>query len=994
MNTFKFLVFGFAMSTQFTFAAGIATDGTMGAPQTLTGANVTIPQTLGTTVGNNLFHSFSDFNINTGQTATFTGGDNLQNVISRVTGGNASNINGVLKSDIKNADFYFINPNGITFGANASVDVPAAFHVSTADKMDFGKNGSVFYVDLSKDSKLSSDAPAAFGFLGTSKANNGLIDFNHSSLVTTQTPKNGQMLDVVAGQIQVDGGGVKASILKEEIRLIAMQGDGLTSLEKTTNGILPLPDAIPSTANAGDISINDSKIQTLGDGGQRIGIWGGDVSLKNTWLVSRNDGVTNAPIEKEVEVHTNSLTMLNSSSIWTDNTPSSSGKAGNVSVTTTEAINLSGASTIESDSYGMGDAGSVNINANQIMLNSKAEIVSRSAQEDSKGNGGNIFVKSESINMDDNTSIYSATSSQYNSGNVIVKAGTINMNNDAWIYAMSKGTGKTGDVTVESTGLLNMVNGAEISDGAFGLAGGNVTVKAGKVNMDNKAKITSLYAGDVTVNSTGALNVSNGAGINNFSDTGNMAVTAASINLDGKGVDYLTGIYNKSVKGGNITVSSIGSLDIVNGAMISAAPDTGDSGNITISVGSLKINNQTNSKGYTGIYSSSYGVVGKTGNVTVDAHDAINVLNGGVIFNSSFNASDAGNVTVKAGTLKIDGSNNTNNAFTGIYSEALYSGDGGGVNVESRDDISILHGGVIDTSALLNSTGKAGDIAITAKTLEIDGLRFRLGVSEPSGIYSKAEISSGGKTGNVNITANNEVNLSNLGKISIENGATPADANKIASGTITVDTPNINMTTKSQITSQSTGNIAAGNIAINFANRLNMNSSFITTEANTGDGGSIKVNGGELIYLKNSGFKTTVSGENGNGGDISAKAEMLIMDTGLIQANAKSGNGGNINLALQALIPSADTLIKGGKTVDWNTSPSTRNVIQAASQTGVSGTVTNSAPQLNLSGVLANVGNSNFDNNLISQDYCALGQGSSLTKKGKGGLPLRAKDLR
>ncbi|MEI7839313.1 MAG: filamentous hemagglutinin N-terminal domain-containing protein [Methylococcaceae bacterium] len=984
MNTFKFLAFGLVISTQFAFAEGIATDGTMGAVQTLTGANVTIPQTLGTTVGNNLFHSFTDFNINTGQTATFTGGDNLQNVISRVTGGNVSNIDGVLKSDIKNADFYFINPNGITFGANSSVDVPAAFHVSTADKMDFGKNGGVFYADLNKGSKLSSDAPAAFGFLGTSKATNGLIDFDGAKL----TLKEGQTLDVVAGEITVENGS-KADILRDEVRLIAMQGEGSVSLEKATNGVLPLPDSIPSKTNAGNIAVNDRKILTAGEGGQRIGIWGGNMSVKNTWIAARNDGVTNATTGKDIEIRANSLAASKGSSIWTDNTPSSSGKAGNVLVTTTKLVALSDASSIESDSYGAGDAGSVNINANQVMLNSKAEIVSRSAQADTKGNGGNVSVKADAINMDNDTSIYSASSSASNAGDVMVKANAINMDNNAWIYSVNKGTGKTGDVTVESTGLLNIFNEASIKN-AFG--SGNVTVNAGEINMNNKAQISSLYAGDVTVNSTGALNISNGSGINNFTDIGNVTVTAASINLDGKGIDYLTGIYSKSVKGGSVTVKSKSSLDIINGAMISTMPNTGDAGEVTVSVNSLKIDAENNTKGYTGIYSSVM-TAGKTGNIVVKADNAMDILNGGVIFNSSFSEGDSGSITVKATNLKIEGSDNVNNEFTGIYSETLSSGKGGTVNVESTGDLTILHGGVIDTSALLDSTGKAGDIAVKADVVKIDGWRLRLGSPEPSGIYSKAEISSGGQTGNVNVTASNSVNLSNLGKISIENGGTLADASKIAPGTITVDAPNINMTTKSQITSNSTGNIAAGNIAVNFANRLNMNSSSINTTANTGDGGSIKVNGGELIYLKDSGFATTVNGENGNGGDISAKAEMLVMDTGLIQANAKSGNGGNINLALKALIPSENILVRGGKFVKWNSSPETINVIQAASDKGVSGTITNTAPQLNLSGVLANGGYSNFDNTLISQDYCALGQGSSLARKGKGGLPLRAKDL-
>jgi hypothetical protein len=261
-----------------------------------------------------------------------------------------------------------------------------------------------------------------------------------------------------------------------------------------------------------------------------------------------------------------------------------------------------------------------------------------------------------------------------------------------------------------------------------------------------------------------------------------------------------------------------------------------------------------------------------------------------------------------------------------------------------------------------------------------------------TGIFSIATDTSSGQTGNINVVATNSIDLFNQSKISMENQANVTNPNSIRPNHIIVTTPNITMTNYSQITTQSIGsNIAAGNINVNFSNRLNMDNSFINTSANTGDGGEVNVKGGELIYLKNSVFGTTVIGENSNGGDISVKAKMLVMDTGLIQANAVSGNGGNINLALQALIPSANQLIKGGKSVDWNKAPS--NVIQAASESGDSGTINNFAPQMNLSGVLANIGNNNFDNRLVSQDYCAVNKGSSLSKKGKGALPLRAKDL-
>ncbi|MBI4002347.1 MAG: filamentous hemagglutinin N-terminal domain-containing protein, partial [Nitrospira defluvii] len=84
----------------------IVRDGSLG--QTagpLAGPNFTIgaQNAAGQIRGNNLFHSFSDFNVNTGQTATFTGPSNIVNIINRVTGSNLSNINGSLTSSITGA---------------------------------------------------------------------------------------------------------------------------------------------------------------------------------------------------------------------------------------------------------------------------------------------------------------------------------------------------------------------------------------------------------------------------------------------------------------------------------------------------------------------------------------------------------------------------------------------------------------------------------------------------------------------------------------------------------------------------------------------------------------------------------------------------------------------------------------------------------------------------------------------------------------------------
>jgi hypothetical protein len=69
------------------------------------------------------------------------------------------------------------------------------------------------------------------------------------------------------------------------------------------------------------------------------------------------------------------------------------------------------------------------------------------------------------------------------------------------------------------------------------------------------------------------------------------------------------------------------------------------------------------------------------------------------------------------------------------------------------------------------------------------------------------------------------------------------------------------------------------------------------------------------------------------------------------------------------------------------------NVIQAAAPTGVSGSLQVSPPQLNLSGALANFGGPQFDEDVIGQDFCSAGAGSSLVRKGKGGLPPRSGEL-
>lgn len=75
---------------------GIRLDGTFGATgkPDLPGPDFDIPAEYGKQIGSNLFHSFARFNLNEGETATFSGPASVQNIVSRVTGGEPSWING------------------------------------------------------------------------------------------------------------------------------------------------------------------------------------------------------------------------------------------------------------------------------------------------------------------------------------------------------------------------------------------------------------------------------------------------------------------------------------------------------------------------------------------------------------------------------------------------------------------------------------------------------------------------------------------------------------------------------------------------------------------------------------------------------------------------------------------------------------------------------------------------------------------------------------
>ena len=274
--------------------AQIVTDGTVGAvgnfgvSQALTtglesiAPDVVIGEDLGTLVGKNLFHSFSEFNIKTGGSATFTADTtphaNIDNVISRVTGNNASNIDGMLRSTIDNANLFFLNPNGVFFGENAQVDVSGAFVVSTADYLKLQDGVEVPVSAVAVDTLMTAP-PAAFGFSGAAV---GTITFVGNEIVIGE----GEAFAVVGSAITIDDASIKAP--GGHVHLTSVASTGEVVLDVTDPAAVS---DVSGFAELGDFSATgNSELNTDGAGGGRIVIRGDQVLLEDSVISAQTLG--------------------------------------------------------------------------------------------------------------------------------------------------------------------------------------------------------------------------------------------------------------------------------------------------------------------------------------------------------------------------------------------------------------------------------------------------------------------------------------------------------------------------------------------------------------------------------------------------------------------------------------------------------------------------------------------------------------------------------
>jgi filamentous hemagglutinin family protein len=699
--------------------AEIITDGTLGLQGALKGPNYAIDAELGQQRGNNLFHSFSQFNLDQYESATFSGPDNIAHIISRVTGGQSSNINGLIRSTIPDANFYLINPSGLIFGSHASLDVQGSVHVSTADTLYF-QDGSEFNALHPNQSTLTVAPITTFGFLTASPT---ALSIDSSQLAIP----SGETLSLVGNNLQFN----QAQITSPggRLNLASVAGEGVVSFQD---------DELEVSAPLGNITALDSQLGTSGEGGGAIYIRAGQLLLNNSQISANTLGEVNT---QGIDVQVNELVGIRGSYLSSSTT--GTGRGGDVKVKATNRVafsgensegNLSGIfaqSGKPDDNNNAGDAGDIILETEQLYLEEGGQISSTTF---GTGQGGNISmtVKESSYLSGDSqdgnfpSGIIADTEGEAdnagNAGHLQLRTRQLHIQDGARILAATLGGGQGGQINIEveqevlisgrgkprtTTSGSTSRRRSSISTTSYNKGnGGDLKLTASELNLKEDAIIDAStqnvgQAGTIHIEIAGDLNVSGSGGISTTSlngKAGDLILQSQQLILEeGARIIAMT-LGNKT--GGNIQIQA-NQVYLTGESTISASSirGKGDAGQIKLKIGkSLQMQDST-------IETETQQADG--GDIQIVSPGYLYLVGSQITTSVHGNMGNGGNITLKPEFIVLDNARIQANAF---------EGDGGNIAITITGFYELAES-VIEASS---EYGIDGEITIDSPDANVD----------------------------------------------------------------------------------------------------------------------------------------------------------------------------------------------------------------------------------------------------------------------------------
>lgn len=680
---------------------GVVFDGSFGRSGSLPGPNFMIPANAGKQVGGNLFQSFSQFNLVSSESAIFTGPSNIHNILSRVTSGNPSSIDGKVSSQIQGANLFFLNPAGVVFGPHAQLDVSGSFAVTTANYVKL-VGGGRFNANLGGGDILTSAPVSSFGFLNPAPAG---VTLTRSSL--SIAPQGS--FSVVAGDIGIDGGTIAGG---SRVSLVSVRSVGEAQLDATDSHAVV---DVTRFTGLGEINLtNSAQIDLSGPAGGVVILRGSKLAMDNSKItvaaVSAGDGA-------DVQM-TTSIGLANQSSI---EATALSDFAG-VPVVTLAAPSVSIASSSFITSMGSGgvNAGNISVSAQHFELTDGGRL---DANTFDAGNGGGISVVASDILIRDLQSGIGASAVDIGrGGNIQLTAQNITIGAGGIVQASTSGPGAGGSVRV-SAATVSITGGSFLQTGiSADTLGGDGP--AGSVHMNVSGMLTIAGGAQVSSDSFGA-----GAG-------GDVVIAAQKVIVDGQGLAAFTAISTETQspvaggRGGNITLTIGDALQLVGGGQVTASTfGSGAGGSVMVNAGRVFISGK-DAAFFPGINASSENqtVGGNGGDIQLQLGGSLEIVDGGQIAVATSGPGAGGSINVIAPAISISGDGSGISAKT---LSGLNGGRGGDIVIKAN----LLQGGPGgEISASTAGSGAGGSIDITAHRLALNNFIISADTTSPDTI--------------------------------------------------------------------------------------------------------------------------------------------------------------------------------------------------------------------------------------------------------------------
>ncbi|MEO0925366.1 MAG: filamentous hemagglutinin N-terminal domain-containing protein [Cyanobacteria bacterium J06643_13] len=820
--------------------AQIVPDETLGSESSIVTPDLTLQDALvdylagGAVRGNNLFHSFSEFNIPEAGKAYFATPSGIENILTRVTGSSATSIQGTLGVD-GNANLFLLNPNGIIFGQNSQLDIAGSFLATTADSYILQNDFEFSAVNPQAPPLLTVDLPVGlqFGSAPGSIVNHALVSapesFPADNLEVVETDLNeiteglrvatGKTLSLLGGEIRLEGGYLNST--EGKIELGAVGADSRVGLNSNSDPNYPSWVTDYQAVNDfADINISAGGGIDGGDTGKsQISLTGKNISLGYDWaalaesqlqpadfftleplgvldelaenkaqIVAHND---DNPVSSKIEIFASDTFSIIDPSKGQENILAhtiGTGSAGTINVIADTIITYGASLESWTLAGAKGDSGEINLTAN----NTSVQYGGAGVNTFSPGRGGKIKLNIAS--------------------DAVIKSGGFGAETRYQGAEQDAGAGGTVEVAAEN---LRIVAGG-IGTGTFGSGTG------GSINLK--------IAQNLIIESGGF-----GADAHSSGDGGEIIINAQNIELKSAGLGANTwgsGIGGKIV----INAKTISFQDGVIGAESGQNIDERD----FVVEDAIEITGKRNAGNGGSIYINAQSLSIDNSNITT----------------STFGTGDAGNLVLNVGTIEAVGGE----LLTGVNSTTNGAGRGGNITVNG-DRLRLSEGATIAANS--TSRGQAGDIKIEAQDL--------------LQLNSKGTISvDGGRSGlpgNINIQGRD---------LTLNNGKISATTNLGRRGNISLVGEQLFLEDRSQIITNAGKDATGGDISIDLKyHLLSVDRSEITASAEQGQGGNIQIDTRGIFISNNS--KINVSSQFGIDGLIRVDTLATDHDSDLIE---------------------------------------------------------------------------------------------------------------